>query len=228
MIQKMARWVAHATLRALLLLLLLVTTSSGERIKRVLIIGDSISLGYTPFLKELLKEQAEVTHSPGNSRDSHHGAKAVAKWVAADQWDIIYFNWGLWDLCYRHPESKVQGNRDKVNGSLTTTLEEYSANLEQIVIELQKSRAKLIFANTTMVPSNEAGRFPEDVDRYNRAALAVMKRHKVMVDDLNSVSRQLHPIHGLNDADVHYTKEGYEAFAKQIGITLKKQLKRIK
>jgi len=38
---------------------------------------------------------------------------------------VIHFNWGLWDLCYRNPLVKNQGNRDKVNGKLSVSLDDY-------------------------------------------------------------------------------------------------------
>ena len=60
------------------------------------------------------------------------------------RWDVIHFNWGLWDLCYRHPKSKVQGRRDKARGTLTTPLEQYEKNLDQLVVRLKKTKAKLM------------------------------------------------------------------------------------
>ena len=40
---------------------------------RVLIIGDSISLGYTPQVKQLLKDKANVIHNKGNAQHNRHG-----------------------------------------------------------------------------------------------------------------------------------------------------------
>ena len=69
-------------------------------------------------------------------------------------------------------------------GTQVMSVDEYARNLEQIVKRLKQTRAKLIFATTTPVPDGAAGRIKGDVERYNRAALAIMKRHGVRVNDL--------------------------------------------
>ncbi len=135
----------------------LVLTSADKPKPKVLIIGDSISIGYTPFVKEALKDDAIVVHNKGNAQDTGTGLKRLDEWLGDKKWDVIQFNWGLWDLCYRHPESTVQGHRDKINGELTTTLENYSKNLEVLVGRLQKTNAKLIFVTTWDVPLTDSG-----------------------------------------------------------------------
>ncbi len=125
------------------------------------------------------------------------------------QWDVIHFNWGLWDLCYRHPDSKIQGNRDKINGTVTFTPEQYRDNMEALVIRLQKTGAKLIFATTSYVPKDEAGRIANSNKVYNKEALAVMKKYEVTINPLSGVSKKVHKKHAAGSGDVHYTKEGY-------------------
>ena len=122
---------------------------------RILIIGDSISLGYTPHVKEMFQGRAEVVHHKGNAEHTGTGLEKIDEWLGDGNWDLIHFNWGLWDLCYRNPESKNQGNRDKVKGTLTTSLETYEANLETLVKRLKKTGAKLIWGNTSFVPDGE-------------------------------------------------------------------------
>lgn len=138
-----------------------------------MIIGDSISSGYTPYVKELLKGEATVERPMGNAQHTRTGLKHLDKWLGKTKWDVIHFNWGLWDLCYRHPDSKVQGNRDKVNGTITTTLEQYEKNLDQLVTRLEKTNATLIWAHTTVVPEKEAGRFVGDDKKYNEVAAKI-------------------------------------------------------
>ena len=62
---------------------------------RVLIIGDSISLGYTPVVVSILKGQAEVIHNPGNAQHTGTGVERIDKWLQPGDWDLIHFNWGL-------------------------------------------------------------------------------------------------------------------------------------
>jgi len=107
----------------------------------VLLIGDSISLGYTPHVVQLLQDTADVRHHKGNAQHTGTGLKKLDDWLGDTSWDVIHFNWGLWDLCYRHPESTVQGRRDKVRGTLTTTPQQYAENLEQLVQRLKQTGA---------------------------------------------------------------------------------------
>ncbi len=192
---------------------------------KVLIIGDSISLGYTPFVKKTLENKAIVAHNKGNAQHSGYGLENVETWIQEDDYDIIQFNWGLWDLCYRHPDSKVQGNRDKINGGITFSLEEYGQNLEAIVkLIKEKTNAKLIFVTTSYVPKEEEGRFEKDAPEYNKVALKVMEKYGVQVNDIYKKSKAIHKKYGQGNNDVHYTKEGYEELGKVISAFLMKEL----
>jgi hypothetical protein len=193
---------------------------------RILIIGDSISIGYTPFVKENLADQADVFHNPGNAQHSGTGLKKIEEWIGEGKWDIVQFNWGLWDLCYRHPDSKVQGNRDKANGDITFEVEDYVANLDSIVSILKtKTDAKLIFVTTTYVPENEAGRYEADAVKYNEAAKAVMNKHSIMINDIYHQSIPIHKKYGKGTDDVHYSEEGYEKLSELLTGFLKSELK---
>ncbi|SHJ06572.1 SGNH/GDSL hydrolase family protein [Pseudozobellia thermophila] len=182
----------------------------------VLIIGDSISLGYTPYVKQALQDRAKVVHNKGNAQHTGTGLEKLDEWLGDTQWDVIHFNWGLWDLCYRHPDSKEVGNRDKINGTLTYTPEAYGANLEKLVLRLKQTGARLIFATTTYVPENEVGRFVGSDVTYNKVAMAIMKKHGVAVNRLNPLSRKIHRKHAAGPGDVHYTKEGYRLLAQPV------------
>ncbi|MBA7568302.1 hypothetical protein ES708_10023 [subsurface metagenome] len=216
-------------LSGIILIVLLVVLSSGNnRLPRIFIIGDSISIGYTPFVKEYYKDIALVEHNPGNAGDSGRGLENIRKWLGEGDWDIIQINWGLWDLCYRHPDSKLYGNRDKINGTLTFTIDEYKANLDSIVTIIQDiSDAELIFVTTTYVPENEAGRYAKDVKKYNKAAKEVMKKHSVSVNDIYKESISIHKKHGIGNDDVHYNEEGNKKLAELIIEYLNKEMEQI-
>lgn len=199
-------------MRLLIASLLVILLTGGIQNKpRILIIGDSISIGYMPFVKQKMADRADVVHNPGNAQHTGTGLEKIEEWVGDGKWDIVQFNWGLWDLCYRHPDSKVQGNRDKVKGDVTYTVEAYAANLDSLATRLKTlTRAKLIFVTTTYVPENEAGRFQNDALRYNEAAKKVMKKHSILVNDLYEPSIPIHREDGKGSDDVHYSNQGYE------------------
>jgi len=215
--------------KSLIVAILVISLASFIHEKpRILIIGDSISIGYTPFVKEKLANKAYVFHNPGNAQHTGTGLKKIEEWIGDGEWDIIQFNWGLWDLCYRHPDSKTQGNRDKLNGKLTYTIEEYASNLDSIVAILQtKTGAKLIFVTTSYVPENEAGRFNKDVIRYNDAAKKIMKKHSVTVNDIYEKSIPIHQKSGKGLDDVHYSEEGYEELSKLVTRVLQTEIELI-
>ena len=64
---------------------------------RVLIIGDSISEGYTPRVRRLLEGKANVHRPADNCRMSAYGVEHIGEWVGDSKWDVIHFNFGLWD-----------------------------------------------------------------------------------------------------------------------------------
>jgi hypothetical protein len=160
------------------------STLHAEDLPKVLIIGDSISIAYTPHVMTAMQGKAVVKHHKGNAQHTGTGLKMLERWIGTTEWDVIHFNWGLWDLCYRHPQSKVQGRRDKVRGTLTTSLMQYEKNLDQLVTRLKKTNAKLIWAHTTTVPEGEAGRKVGDDAKYNAVATRVMKKHGIAINDL--------------------------------------------
>lgn len=187
-----------------------------DTLPKVLIIGDSISIGFTPHVVKQLEGKAVVKHHKGNAQHTGTGLKKIDQWIGKTEWDVIHFNWGLWDLCYRHPKSKEQGKRDKTNGTLTTRLEEYEKNLEELVSRLKETDAKLIWAHTTVVPEKEAGRVVGDDLKYNDVAAKVMKKHGVAINDLNVLSREFAPELFSKPGDVHYTQVGYQKLAQQV------------
>lgn len=196
--------------KILLLLSLSVLIMSGtSHKKKILIIGDSISIGYFPFVKETLADKADVVHNKGNAQHTGTGLKNIKDWLGEEKWDIVLFNWGLWDLCYR-PVIKGPENRDKVYGKLTTSPELYRENLQELVNILKRSNAQLVFVTTTYVPENEKGRFSEDAVKYNAIAKDVMKKNGIAVNDIFKRSKEVHKKYGEALDDVHYTKKGYQ------------------
>jgi lysophospholipase L1-like esterase len=208
-----------------LIILAIILSSNSAKKPKILFIGDSISGGYTPYVANHFKDKAIVTHNPGNAGNTGMGLENIRKYLGDGDWDIIQFNWGLWDLCYRHPDSKLYGNRDKVRGKITFSVDEYQANLDSLVTIMKKiSGAKLIFITTTYIPENEAGRFSEDVMIFNRAAKKVMEKHSVTINDIYENSIRIHKAYGIGNDDVHYTDKGNEELAKLIADFLEKEI----
>jgi lysophospholipase L1-like esterase len=172
---------------------------------KVLIIGDSISIGYTPPLARMLAGKAEVVHHEGNAAHTGNGLEKLDSWLGGQKWDVIHFNFGLHDL------KIIDGGERQIPQA------QYEANLTEIVKKLKKTGAKLVFATTTPVPEGKVNppREPADVPAYNAAALRIMQRFAVPVNDLyNFALPRLAEIQ--TPVNVHYSKAGYEALAGQV------------
>lgn len=209
---------------AFIIIIFFITAADTDK-PRILIIGDSISGGYTPFVQEALTEKAVIERIEGNAQHTGTGLNKIDEWLGNENWDIIHFNWGLWDLAYRHPDSKLYGNRDKVNGKITFNVDQYKANLDSLVSIMKEiSNARLIFVTTTYVPEHEAGRFAKDAKIYNKAAKEVMKKHSVLINDIYEESINIHKTYGIGSDDVHFTEKGYELLSRSIIKFIEKEI----
>ena len=146
-----------------------------SNLPRYLFIGDSISGNYGKGLRAALDGHFNLHHPPTNCGPSASGAKNVANWLGAydqpgRQWDVISFNHGHWD-----------SKNDKAT---------YQANLEKVITQLKKTKAKLIWVTTCPVPNGydaagaidvkgqAPGRTAGVMGKYlNPWALEVMRRH---------------------------------------------------
>jgi lysophospholipase L1-like esterase len=187
------------------------SAARSSRTPRVLIIGDSISIGYLEPTKQLLAGKAQVYHNAGNAGHTRNGLAQLDAWLGDTSWDVIHFNHGLHDLKYVDAKGTLV---PPDQGTQVMSVDEYARNLEQIVKRLKQTRAKLIFATTTPVPDGAAGRIKGDVERYNRAALAIMKRYGVRVNDLYAFALpRLASIQ--RPSNVHFTEEGSRLLAQE-------------
>lgn len=191
---------------------------------QVLIIDDSILFGYTPYVRKVLDSKAVVAHSAGNSQDSNNSVRSFRRWIGSRKWDVISFNFGLWDICYRQPGSIAKDHNDKVNGSIAVPLDQYERNLDFIASQLKATGANVIFRSITVVPSQDPCRNSVDVEKYNQAAAKVMKRLNIPVNDLQIVSASLPDSMRESNTDVHYTKPGYAELAKSVAKSIEDAL----
>lgn len=153
---------------------------------RVLLIGDSISGGYQKGVKKMLEGKAIVVKNAGNAQHTGTGLEKIDAWLGDSKWDLIHFNWGLWDVAHRNPKSTNFGHLDKVDGKITTPLPQYEKNLRTLVARLKKTGATLVWASTTPVPDGEPGRIKGDEVQYNAVAAKIMKENGIVIDDLHA------------------------------------------
>ncbi len=191
-------------------------TPEVEGLPRVLIIGDSISIGYTPFVKEHFKGKANIIHAPGNNESTARGLEHLEAWLGPKKWDVIHFNWGLHDLKFIDDKTKIT---EVGKGRQWVPVETYEKNLTELVARLKKTGAKLIFCTTTPVPEGALGRIPGDEVKYNAAALRVMQAAGVTVHDLCAFVKPQREKLG-KPKDVHYTNDGSATLAGEVSKAL--------
>lgn len=181
----------------------------NDKLAMVLIIGNSISMGYTPFVQKELKEKCNVYRIPTNAGSTFTGLKELNNWLADEKWDVIHFNFGLHDL------KKLLNNKLDLKGEQVATPTVYKKNLEIFVRRLQKqTKAKLIFATTSTVPKGSEGRVAGDEIVYNKIALEIMKKYNIEIDDQYSLTKE-HPKDQL-PKNVHFKASGKKRQAQQV------------
>jgi acyl-CoA thioesterase-1 len=202
-------------------------TSIDPSLPNILLIGDSISGGYEKQVKQALQGKANVIKNEGNAEWTGTGLKKIDSYLSDTKWDIIHFNWGLWDLYgWRYYDED-------------RSPEAYAKRLDQLVTRMKKSEARLIWATTTPAcPAAEQTmlkRFkkeviitPEQQAKYSAASLEVMKKHDVEINDLYAYILPSLDKHSPAPDDVHFTGSGNGHLAKKVVATLEEALKNLK
>lgn len=182
------------------------------KLPNVLIIGDSISIGYMGPTEKLLTGKANLYHNPGNAESTDKGLAKLKDWLGEGKWDVIHFNWGLHDI-------KLGTGKHQV------PIEEYEKNLREVVKKLKATNAKLIFATTTPVPEGKLSppRKNDDVIAYNKIAKKIMEENGVAINDLYAFALpQLDKIQ--QPVNVHFTNAGSAVLAERVAAAIEKAL----
>ena len=167
------------------------------KLPRVLLIGDSVSRGYTQPTRVALAGKANVHRAPANCGPTASGLKNLDVWLGAGKWDVIHFNFGIHDRA--------------------TPAADYVKRLEEIVARLEKTGAKLIWASTTPIPDNPAQKqTAQSVVEKNALAAEVMTKHGIPTDDLfGAMTPRLKEFQP--PLDVHFTGAGYDFLGAKVG-----------
>ena len=179
--------------------------NDDPKLPRILLIGDSVSRGYTQSTRKVLEGRANVHRAPANCGPTASGVKNLDVWLGEGKWDVIHFNFGIHDRA--------------------TPAADYVQRLEQIVNRLEKTGAKLIWASTTPIPDDPAHKqTATSVVEKNALAAEVMKKHGIPTDDLfTAITPHLAKLQNRND--VHFTGEGYDFLGAEVGAAILVRIK---
>ena len=179
---------------------------------RILLIGDSIRLGYQPHVRRLLLgEQMEVLGPEENCETSSKVVTHVNRWIESTKPDLVHFNCGLHDLRINPGDSAPQ-----------TSLTQYVSNLRTIFQVLRDhASGPHIWATSTPVVdarhnlARQSTRHAADVLAYNQASLAVASELGSFVHDLHGkVSAS--PVELIGTDGVHFTEQGYRWLGEEV------------
>jgi lysophospholipase L1-like esterase len=165
------------------------------RLPRALLIGDSISRGYTLAVRHLLKGKVNLHRAPENCGGTANGLKKLDIWLGDGKWDVIHFNFGIHDR--------------------KTPPEEYEKHLETIVERLKATKAKLIWASSTPLPPDGKDMDDNDIVQRNEIAAKVMKKNGIPVDDLYTFIKP-HLAEYQNPKDCHFNGKGYDVLGEKV------------
>jgi len=201
----------------------LAAIESDPKLPDVLIIGDSISIGYTIGVRANLNGKANVHRPPTNCGPTVKGMAQIDHWLGTTQWDVIHFNFGLHDLKWLGPEGQNLAEPNGTGNSQQVPIGEYAEYLDALATKLKATGAKVIFRNTTPVPEGAKGRVVGDSKLYNEAAAKVMKKHGIAIDDMygytiDKLDRIMLP------ANVHFNKEGNVYLAEKVAAVIQSAL----
>lgn len=171
--------------------------NDDPKLPRVLLIGDSVSRGYTLAARKALAGKANVHRAPANCGPTSTGLKKLDVWLGQGNWDVIHFNFGIHDR--------------------RTPVADYEMRLNSIVERLKKTGAKVVWASSTPIPADwkEGPKMKTALEEKNAIAARVMKKQGVEIDDLFTFITP-HLSETQNPKDVHFNGKGYDMLGKQV------------
>jgi lysophospholipase L1-like esterase len=175
------------------------------KLPRVLLIGDSVSRGYTLATRAALAGKANVHRAPENCGGTSRGLSKIEVWLGDGRWDVIHFNFGIHDR--------------------GTSRADYAKRLEQLIARLHETGAKLVWASTTPIPDDPAQKqTAASIVERNQVAATLMKKHQIAVDDLFAAISPHVAEYQLPPPNVHFKETGYEFLGRQVAAAILAQL----
>ncbi len=183
-----------------------VNANMAKEQKRVLLIGDSISQGYYPFVKELLPDYAIDFYQTSKGLDDS-GLYSELEFIFSQyDYDLIHFNIGL----HLH----------------TVTTETYGDYLDGLCTKLStyEKNAKLMFATTTPAgyPYSDANN--GSILSLNATAKNICAQKNIPIDDLFQLVKEKN-LTKLSETDtLHFSQESYKILADQVAVSIKENI----
>jgi len=175
--------------------------------KKIVLIGDSIRMGYCKYVSDALANAATVHYPNENCRYAVNVLRFAHDWKKKGEWgddvDLVHWNAGLWDTLELFDD-----------GPLTPV-----AYYKELIARIDKRlrlifpKAKMIFATSTSVQEERYGadirRHNSTIEEYNAAAISALADTDTVINDLYKVSLDCTELH-RSDATHFNTPLGTE------------------
>jgi lysophospholipase L1-like esterase len=211
--------------------------SSGEiKMKNLLLIGDSIRMGYDSYVQEKLQGRVNVYFPEENCRFAQYTLRALSNWkseLALPEIHTVHLNNGLWDVL--HLNSGPSGGDGEAEGETftpgnvsqelhfdkdpLTPPDMYRYMLGRVLTRIRQlfPGAEVVFATSTPVieeQANWAYRSNAEIAQYNDIAREVLIPRGVRINDLGAFAAE--KCHELHRDWVHYNEQGSSLLADEI------------
>lgn len=179
--------------------------------KEVMLLGDSLRMGYQPIVTKLLEGKANVSGPEENGRWAGYTLNSFRFWIPSlPKPDVIHWNNGLWDL-----------GDDYNLGRPFSLPGEYESALERMVTVIGKIFPEAIIIMATTMPTDNPD--TSGIIEYNKILKDVAKRHNIPVNDLFPL------VDGHTDTlicpdHIHLTKEGFDMVGARVAQVIEKYI----
>ena len=172
--------------------------------KKLILLGDSIRMGYGKAVPELLRDEFVTWQPEENCRFSKYTLRyASFEWAPQIRGsDVIHWNNGLWDVC-------------DLGYGVFTPLEEYVQNMTRLAELLLQMGKRVIFATTTPVKEDHRYHTNALTEQYNAQIVPVLRNMGVQINDLYSFVYP-HWKEWICEDLIHLNDAGIAACAAQI------------
>ncbi|MBQ7387072.1 MAG: SGNH/GDSL hydrolase family protein [Clostridia bacterium] len=181
--------------------------------KKVVLMGDSIRMGYDKYVKEALEGVAEVYYPSENCKFAQYTYRFAHEWKKDGNFptdaDLVHWNAGLWDLIELGGDEPI------------STLDYYTNIIARVDKRLRRlyPNAKMVFATSTPVLEAKCRpdfrRHNSIIEQYNAAAIKALEGTGTIINDLYSIAAKA-PESYHSDAVHYYTKEGTQLLGGQV------------
>ena len=182
----------------------------------MVLLGDSIRIGYQPFVEKELAGIANVWAPDENCQTTDNIIYNLHGWIKDQAPDLVHINAGLHDIRTL--------NYDSNPGETIVKPAHYRDNLETIFSWIRKNvGCKIIWASTTPVIDEKVKarngsytRYDVDIQKINKIAGTVAKKFDVPVNDLYSFVKQEIGEGGMKKDGIHYQDTASEKLGGQV------------